>query len=62
MPNLQELSEQLAKDGERCVQESKLLDYAWLKDQRELQQGREPHFLDDFIDRQFAELLGESDA
>ncbi len=59
--SLQQLSEQLAKDGERCVRESRALDYAWLKDQRELLQGRDPHFLDDLIDRQFAELLESGD-
>ena len=59
MSILQQLSEQLAQDGEQCVRESRQLDYAWLKDQRELLQGREPHFMDDLIDRQFATLWEE---
>lgn len=56
---LEELIEQSALDAEKCVRDSQLLDYAWMKDQREVAAGRPPQFLDAAIDRQYAELLGE---
>lgn len=48
MPTLQEISEQAAMDAEKCVRDSMAVDYAW-------KTGR----LDEWLDRKYAELIGE---
>lgn len=61
MPTLEELVESGAIAAERCVRESKLIDYAWLADRAEIARGREPHHFYELIDRQYAALLGAID-
>lgn len=61
MPDLEQLIEAGAREAERCVQRSKMIDYAWLSDQVEMARGREPHHFYEMIDREYAALLGGMD-
>jgi len=49
MPTLEEISEQAALDAEKCVRDSMAIDYAW-----------KTGHLDEWVDRKYAELIGET--
>jgi hypothetical protein len=56
---LEDVIEQGVTDAERCVEESRLWDYAWMADQAEIARGRAPHHFDELIDRQYAAFVKE---
>lgn len=57
MSDMQKLAEQGVAEMERCVSLSRALDFAWVQDDEELNNGREPHFIDDLIRKEYAKLL-----
>lgn len=50
MPSLEEIIEQGAASAERMMRESMAIDYAWMTGN-----------LDEFVDRKYAQLMGELD-
>jgi hypothetical protein len=59
MPSLEEVMEAGVAAANRCVEESRAIDYAWAMDTIAGERGAEPHYLHNLIERQYEKFLGE---
>jgi hypothetical protein len=61
MPTLQEISEAGAMAAERCVKESIAMDYAYMADMHEIENGRPGNRLHSLIGKLYGNAIGALD-
>lgn len=57
MPSLEEVMELGVQAANRCVEESRAIDYAWAMDTIAGERGIQPHYLHDLIESQYEQFI-----